>query len=111
MPIPFQQTRAEDRHKRILDAALQVFSQRGYRDASVDDIAETAKTSKGGVYFHFPNKEAIFLALLQRTATRLLEKIEEAVAATDDPLAKADAALLRDLRVLLKHRHCARVFL
>src|SRR5262245_60027943 len=107
----FQNTISSERYQRILDAALQVFSQRGYRDASVDDIAGTAQTSKGGVYFHFPNKEAIFLALLQRTATRLLEKIEEAVETADDPLAKADAALLRDLRVLLKHRHCARVFL
>ncbi len=66
-----QQTRARDRHRRILDAALRVFSRRGYRDASVDDIADESRTSKGGVYFHFPGKEAIFLALLERTATRL----------------------------------------
>lgn len=107
----FQQTRSSDRYQRILDAALQVFSQRGYRDASVDDIAGTAQTSKGGVYFHFPNKEAIFLALLQRTATRLLEKIEEAVATADDPLAKADAALLTVLRVFAKHRALARLLM
>jgi AcrR family transcriptional regulator len=107
----FQQTRSLDRYQRILDAALQVFSQRGYRDASVDDIAGTAQTSKGGVYFHFPNKEAIFLALLQRTATRLLEKIEEAVAAADAPLAKADAALLTVLRTFARHRALARLFM
>src|SRR5262245_7598809 len=110
MPIPFQQTRAEDRHQRILDAALQVFSQRGYRDASVDDIAGTAQTSKGGVYFHFPNKEAIFLALLQRTATRLLKKIEAATS-TNDPIAKADAALLTVLRTFARHRALARLFM
>jgi AcrR family transcriptional regulator len=107
----FQQTRAQDRHQRILDAALQVFSRRGYRDASVDDIAGTAQTSKGGVYFHFPNKEAIFLALLKRTATRLLEKIEEAAASTDDPVAKADAVLLTVLRTFAKHRALARLFM
>jgi AcrR family transcriptional regulator len=111
MRTVLQQTRSSERHQRILDAALQVFSQRGYRDASVDDIADTAETSKGGVYFHFPNKEAIFLALLHRTTTRLLEKIEEAVAAADDPLAKADAALLTVLRVFTKHRALARLFM
>jgi len=109
--MPFQQPRAQTRHQRILDAALQVFSQKGYRDASVDEIAETAQTSKGGVYFHFPNKETIFLALLNRTATRLLEKIEEAMASTDDPLAKADAALLTVLRTFAKHRALARLFM
>jgi AcrR family transcriptional regulator len=107
----FQQTRSQNRHQHILDAALQVFSHKGYRDASVDEIAETAQTSKGGVYFHFPNKEAIFLALLKRTATRLLEKIAEAVAFVDDPLAKADAALLTVLHTFARHRALARLFM
>ena len=106
-----QQTRARDRHRRILDAALRVFSRRGYRDASVDDIAGESRTSKGGVYFHFPGKEAIFLALLERTATRLLEKIEESIAFHDDPIAKADAALLTVLRTFARHRALARVFM
>ena len=106
-----QQTRARDRHRRILDAALRVFSRRGYRDASVDEIAGESRTSKGGVYFHFPGKDAIFLALLERTATRLLEKIEESIALYDDPIAKADAALLTVLRIFAKHRALARVFM
>ena len=50
------QTRARVRQGRILDAALSVFTKRGYREASVDEIAEEAETSKGGVYFHFPGK-------------------------------------------------------
>jgi AcrR family transcriptional regulator len=111
MPSLLQQTKSTERYQRILDAALQVFSQRGYRDASVDDIAGTAQTSKGGVYFHFPNKEAIFLALLQRTATRLQEKIEDAVAVADTPLAKAEAALLTVLRTFARHRALARLFM
>ena len=43
--------RAETR-QRILDVALQVFSERGYSEARVDEIAELSRTSKGGVYFH-----------------------------------------------------------
>lgn len=109
--MSLQQSRAQDRHRRILDAALRVFSRRGYRDASVDDIAEESRTSKGGVYFHFPNKEAIFLALLNRTAARLLDKIEEAIASQDDPIPRADAALLTVLRTFAKHRALARLFM
>lgn len=50
----------------ILDAALQEFSQAGYAGARMDDIAERAGLSKGGLYAHFTSKEAVFEALLAR---------------------------------------------
>ena len=109
--MPSQQIRAQNRYRRILDAALRVFSRRGYRDASVDEIAEESQTSKGGVYFHFPGKEAIFLALLDRTAERLRTKINEAMTPHDDPIAKADAALMAVLHTFAKHRALARLFM
>ncbi len=105
------QPRSVERHQRILDAALRVFSRRGYHDASVDEIAGSSGTSKGGVYFHFPNKETIFLSLLDRSTSRLLEKIDAAIASHDDPIARADAALLTVLRVFGKHRSLARLFM
>lgn len=106
-----QQARAQHRHRRILDAAQRVFSRSAYRDASVDQIADEARTSKGGVYFHFPNKEAIFLALLDRTAERLRDKIESATAGVEDPVAKADIALRTVLSTFAKHRALARLFM
>ncbi len=106
-----QQSRARVRQQRILDAALRVFSRKGYHDASVDEIAGESQTSKGGVYFHFPGKEAIFLHLLDRTTARLRDKIDESMARHDDPIAKADAALLAVLRTFSNHRGLARLFM
>ena len=105
------QQRTRVRHERILDAALEVFSARGYRDASVDDVASVAETSKGGVYFHFPGKDALFMALLERSARLLLSKIEESVASEPDRVAKVDAALLALLRTFASHRRLALFFL
>jgi AcrR family transcriptional regulator len=105
------QTRTRVRHERILDAALSVFSSRGYRDASVDEVAEAADTSKGGVYFHFPGKQAIFLALLERSAGVLLDRVVEAVEAEREPVARADAALRAVLKLFGSHRAMARLFL
>lgn len=109
--MPLSQARTRVRHERILDAALTVFSSRGYRDAAVDDIASAADTSKGGIYFHFPGKQAIFLALLDRSANLLLNRIVESVDAEPDPIGKVDVALRVLLHNFASHRVLARLFL
>src|SRR5215217_3262307 len=48
-PGDAMQERKQERHERILHAALQVFSRKGYHDTAVDDIAVDSQTSKGGV--------------------------------------------------------------
>jgi len=59
----------EDRSERcrrvVLDAALQLFSHHGYGATSVRQIAEEAGVSVGAVYHHFPDKEAMFRALIE----------------------------------------------
>lgn len=105
------QRRAIDRRARILDAAFHVFSRVGYRDGQVDQIARHAATSKGGIYFHFPTKEALFLQLLRATADRLVAKVERAVAQEADPIAQADAALNTVLSTFGRHRPMAHLLL
>ena len=61
-----QEERSEKSKQLILDAALKLFSHKGYGATSVRDIAEEAELSKGNVYHHFPDKETIFRALLDR---------------------------------------------
>ncbi len=56
--------KAERSRAAILDAALQLFSHRGYRGTSIRDVAAKAGVSIGNVYHHFPDKEAIFDRLL-----------------------------------------------
>lgn len=94
-----------------MDAALDVFARKGYKDAAVDDIAVESQTSKGGVYFHFPNKQTIFLRLLDQMANLLYNRAEQAMAAEPDLLRKGDAALLTMLRTFASHRTLTRLFL
>ena len=109
--MPVEQLRSQQRHERILDAAAAVFAIKGYHGTLVDEIAAEADTSKGGVYFHFPNKQAIFLALLDRLADMLRERVEHAVALHADPVARAEAALQVVLQTFGSHRRLARLFL
>jgi AcrR family transcriptional regulator len=106
-----KQERSARRRERILDAAFTVFSRRGYREAGVDEVGRQAETSKGGVYFHFPTKESLFLELLRTTADRLIGKVERAIAGIEDPVERADVALRTVLEVFAGHRTMARLFL
>jgi AcrR family transcriptional regulator len=54
----------EQTHRRLLEAAERVFLRLGYQGATLDAIAADAGFTKGAVYWHFKNKEALFLELL-----------------------------------------------
>jgi AcrR family transcriptional regulator len=65
--------------ERILEAAAEVIAQRGYEAANVEEIVRRATASKGAFYFHFPSKEEMVLALVDRLSARLVEKVRRAI--------------------------------
>jgi AcrR family transcriptional regulator len=69
---------AEARRAEILDAALRMFGQYGFRRTSMDDIAREAGIAKGTIYLSFAGKEEVFQALAQRLAQRMLAGAEAA---------------------------------
>ncbi len=65
--------------KQILDAALQLFSEKGTARASVRDIAQAAGITDAAIYYHFPSKRELFEALIEeRGFTSALEELERA---------------------------------
>jgi len=68
----------EARRAAILDAALRVFGQYGYRRTSMDDIAREAGIAKGTIYLSFASKEEVFQALSQSLSQRMLADAEAA---------------------------------
>ena len=97
--------------ERILDAAAEVFAQKGYHTAAVDDIVTSSSTSKGAVYFHFPSKQEIFLALVGRLSDTLLSSTQTAINRESNGLARFDAALATVFESLSKHRTLAKILL
>lgn len=85
------QTKALTRAK-LLEAARDVFITTGYRGATLDSIAARAGFTKGAVYWHFPNKQALFLALVAdsiRVNFALIERMLKEHG--DDPVALRSA--------------------
>ena len=105
-PLAQQKEQTRDR---ILGAAENIFADKGYHEALVDEIAEETALSKGGVYFHFPSKKDLFFAVLDRLAGRLVVKVEKSAAGEESPIASAEAALVAVLSALGRKRRLARL--
>lgn len=103
---PEMQTR-----NRLLDAALNVFSKKGYHDTRLDEIVEEAGTSKGAVYLYFPNKEQLFLSLVDQFADLLERRVEEAIAGQERGIERVRAALMAVVQTFGKYRRPAKILL
>ncbi len=107
-------TRTRDKQatrRRLLDAAETVFADKGYHGAAVDDIIQASDSSKGGFYFHFPNKEAIFLALIDALTPKLESAVDRALVGETDPVAQLDSALQIALETFSRHRGLSKILL
>lgn len=68
-----------ERERQMLDAAVRVFGKRGYRAASMDEIAELAGVSKPLVYLYLNSKEDLFGACIRREAEALVDAVRAGV--------------------------------
>lgn len=96
---------------KILDAALDIFSRKGYYEASVDEIVSESQTSKGSVYFHFPNKQTLFLALVDKFSDLLERRVNSAISTEKEGIARVDAALTSVLETFGQYRPLAKIML
>ncbi len=105
------QTKAQSTRERILDAALNIFSQKGFHDTKLDEIVEEAHTSKGSIYFHFPNKERLFTALVDQFADLIQRRVTEAIEQEDEGIVRVQVALHEVLETFSKYRRPAKLLL
>lgn len=81
--LPPRRTRRKDaRPSEIREAALALFSERGFAATRLGDVAERAGVGKGTIYLYFPNKEELFRAVVRHDLLPNLEALE-AVADSD----------------------------
>ncbi len=74
---PRWKRRPEARPAQIIEAALDVFGQKGLANARLEDIAARAGVSKGTIYLYFANKEALFREMIRETAIAAIERGEQ----------------------------------
>ncbi|GAO09341.1 putative TetR family transcriptional regulator [Streptomyces lydicamycinicus] len=87
------------REQQMLDAAVLTFARRGYRAASMDEIAELAGVSKPLVYLYLNSKEDLFNTVIRRESAALVAAVTSAV----EPGAAADRQLCSGLKGFFAH--------
>ena len=82
---PRWRRRKEARPAEIVAAALQVFAEKGFAAARLDDIAARAGVSKGALYLYFETKQDLFTAVVREAVAPNLDQVADLVAAIDLP--------------------------
>jgi len=93
--------------QRVLDTALELFSQHGYDGTSLQLIADRLGVTKAAVYYHFHTKEEILAALVQPAFAELEQLVTDS-ASSSSATARRDRGLAGYIDYLLRHRSLSR---
>lgn len=86
--------RVDNRQEQIIDIACRLFARRGYEGTSLRDIAEEAKITKAALYYHFPNKEALYHRIVLDSLQALIYHVRAAVDLAPSALEKVRQFML-----------------
>ncbi|MHB8681251.1 MAG: TetR/AcrR family transcriptional regulator [Acidimicrobiales bacterium] len=95
--------RADLRRQQLLDVALGLFANRGFKATTMDDIAEAAGVTKPLLYQHFASKRALYLELVDGVAQSMLEAIGKAVAEAEGPRQQVEGGFAAYFRLVATH--------
>lgn len=103
---------AEERKNEILDAANELFSQKGFDGTSTGDILERVHIARGTLYYHFKSKEDIMDALIERFTSRMLLAAQKITADKNIPVKERLIKVILSLNVndtsgkeMIEHMH------
>lgn len=100
--------REDNRGRDVLAAAVELFASRGFDATSIRDIATAAQVQPASVYYHYPSKESLLVAIVDRAAAQVAAQIT-AAAQSADPWLRLEQACVAHLTALLQGEGALRV--
>ena len=98
-----RERRREELRRHILEAATQVFVDRGYDGFSMYQVAEAIGYSTPTIYLHFKDREDLLFTVVWQGYLKMAEHLEVALNSTQDPLEKVKAVLKAYLRYAIDY--------
>lgn len=100
-----------DRRERLLDVAARIFSEQGYRGASMQDLANGLGILKGSIYAHIESKEDLLFEIVDRGADRFINRLKAVASEDARASSKLSSALQAHVETVAEHVEAATVFL
>jgi len=101
--------RGEKTLRKILDAALAEFGQRGFHESSIVGITARAKVALGTFYTYFDSKEAVFAALVRDMSRQVRDYVAPDIEGSVDEIDRERRALASYLRFVFDHKEVYRI--
>ncbi|WP_077213442.1 TetR/AcrR family transcriptional regulator [Bacillus dakarensis] len=89
--------RSSERYMKIIDAAAKIFREKGYKEATLEDIASEVGILKGSLYYYIDKKEDLLFAVVERPLTEMTLNLKNIVKSKDSPSRKLEKALLNHM--------------
>src|SRR5215218_37206 len=83
-----REERKEETRRELVASATKIFAERGFHAASLDEIAREAGYTTGAIYFHFADKDDLFIAAFESYALARVGEIKEVYERASGPLPK-----------------------
>jgi TetR/AcrR family fatty acid metabolism transcriptional regulator len=99
-----------EKYQRILDAAIKVFAEQGFFQATISQIAREAGVADGTIYLYFKNKDDILTQIFKFKTQRVFNRFREEVENTSDSIDKLKALIRRHLDEFQRDRNMAIVY-
>ena len=111
MARPTRRERERERHRQeVLEAAEAVFAEKGFHDATVQEIAERAEFAVGSLYNMFESKTAIYYELLEMRARQYVEQVRSSTQGLPGPLEKIRAIIRAKLEFFDRNQRFFAIF-
>ncbi len=94
----------ENKHKKILAAAVEVFSEKGFYNSRVSEIAQRANVADGTIYLYFKNKDDILISLFEEEFGKIVDDMREELEKESDPVQKLRRFILAHFTIIAKRQ-------
>ena len=101
----------EQRKEKIFKAAVKCFNEKGYYETTIDSIAAKAKTSKGGIYYHFKSKKELFLELFHYRMKKYFDQLKAYIKEEPSPENQLRMFITKSSQILKDNEDFFRFFL
>jgi len=99
----------ENKHQKILHAAIKIFSEKGFYNSRVSEIAKEANVADGTIYLYFKNKDDILISLFEEEFGKIVQNMRAALEKEKDALQKIKRFAITHLSLVTKHPHLGEV--